>query len=245
MNPGYQGADDTSQAFSDTFLYRSLVGALLYVAVNARPDIAVSVSLLGRKVSAPTEMDWKAAKRVVRYLKGTMEVRLRFDPGKDWTLVCYSDADWAGDHASRRSTTGFIFFFGNGPIAWVSRRQTCVSLSSMEAEYIALSEACQELLWLRRLMADFGEDLSKATTIFEDNQSCLSFVKAERTSKRSKHIDTRHHFVKDMAERGEIKLVYFPTEKMLADAFTKPLAATKFRQLAEMSGFVMSKFGAR
>lgn len=236
MDPGYVGINDSSQPFSDTFLYRSLIGALLYVAVNARPDIASSVSILGRKVSAPSEMDWKAAKRIVKYLKGTMELRLRFEPGQDWALIGYSDADWAGDQASRRSTTGFIFFFGVGPIAWASRRQTCVSLSSMEAEYIALSETCQELLWLRRLMADLGEDVSKATTIFEDNQSCLSFIKAERTSKRSKHIDTRRHFVKDMTERGEVILVYCPTERMVADALTKPLGATKFRQLVEMSG---------
>ncbi|KXJ62360.1 hypothetical protein RP20_CCG010799 [Aedes albopictus] len=239
MDPGYVGESNSSQPFPDTFLYRSLIGALLYVAVNARPDIASAVSILGRKVSAPTENDWKAAKRIVKYLKGTMEMRLRFEPGKEWALVGYSDADWAGDHASRRSTTGFIFFFGSGPVAWASRRQTSVSLSSMEAEYIALSETCQELLWLRRLMADLGEDVSKATTVFEDNQSCLSFVKAERTSKRSKHIDTRQHFVKDMTERGEAALVYCPTERMVADALTKPLGATKFRQLVEMSGLSM------
>ncbi|XP_055589582.1 uncharacterized protein LOC129741816 [Uranotaenia lowii] len=178
MDPGYVASDHPSPFFVDTYRYRSLIGALLYVAVNARPDVAASVSLLGRKVSAPTEMDWTAAKRVVRYLKGTMELRLRFESGKEWGLIGNSDSDWAGDHASRRSTTGFLFFYGSGPIAWASRRQSCVSLSSMEAEYMALSETCQELLWLRRLMADFGEDVSKATTIFEENQSCLSFVRA-------------------------------------------------------------------
>lgn len=164
-------------------------------------------------------------------------MKLKFGPGDGgWNLVGYSDADWAGDPASRRSTTGFVFFLGCGPIAWVSRRQSCVSLSSMEAEYISLSDACQELTWLRRLMADLGEQQRGATTVFEDNQSCLSFVHAERATKRSKHIDTRRHFIKDLSERGEVKLLYCPSEQMTADALTKPLGATRFWQLLEQLG---------
>ncbi|XP_058840902.1 uncharacterized protein LOC131696374 [Topomyia yanbarensis] len=212
MDTGYTRSENNGAPFGDTTLYRSLVGALLYVAVNGRPDIAASVSLLGRKVSAPTEMDWTAAKRVVRYLKCTKELKLTFSAGDGWALVGYSDADWAGDHATRRSTTGYIFFFGGGPVAWVSHRQSCVSFSSMEAEYNALSESCQELIWLRRLLEDLGEIQLDATTLFEDNQSCLSFVQVERTSKRSKHIDTKQHFIKDLCEGGVIKLVYCPSE---------------------------------
>lgn len=237
MDAGYTRAGNDSKPFTDITLYRSLVGALLYVAVNARPDVAVSVSLLGRKASAPTDQDWKAAKRIVRYLKGTKDMRLKFGPGDGgWNLVGYSDADWAGDLASRRSTTGYVFFFGGGPIAWVSRRQSCVSLSSMEAEYISLSDACQELTWLRRLMADLGEQQRGATIMYEDNQSCLSFVQAERATKRSKHIDTRRHFIKDLSDRGEVKLLYCPSEQMTADALTKPLGATRFWQLLRQLG---------
>lgn len=220
----------------DVTRYRSLVGGLLNVAVNARPDIAASVSILGRCVSRPTERDWKAAKRVLRYLKGTKQHKLEFGPGNGWNLVGYSDADWAGDQSSRRSTTGFIFFYGSGPIAWVSRRQSCVSLSSMEAEYVALSEASQELIWLRRLFNEIGEGTAKATTIFEDNQSCLSFVKAERTTKRSKHIDTKMHFVKDLCDQGDLELIYCPSGEMIADALTKPLGAVRFRELLERMG---------
>ncbi|XP_062557373.1 uncharacterized protein LOC134222246 [Armigeres subalbatus] len=133
MDPGYVRYEG-SQPLSDITRYRSLVGALLYISVNARPDIAASVLFLGRRVSQPTINDWKAAKRVLRYLKGTKELKLKFGPGEGWSLRGYSDADWAGDHESRKSTTGFIFFYGMGPITWVSRRQSCVTLSSMEAE---------------------------------------------------------------------------------------------------------------
>lgn len=236
MEAGYMRAGEDSEQLTDATKYRSLVGGLLYIAVNTRPDIAASVSILGRCVSQPTERDWKAAKRVVRYLKGTKQLQLKFGPGDEWNLLGYSDADWAGDLSSRRSTTGFIFFFGSGPVTWVSRRQSCVSLSSMEAEYVALSEASQELVWLRRLFKEIGEDISKATTILEDNQSCLSFVKAERSSKRSKHIDTKMHFVKDLCDQGDLKLVYCPSDEMTADALTKPLGAIRFLEMLERMG---------
>lgn len=236
MEPGYLKSSGDTKLFEDPSKYRSIVGALLYIAVHARPDVAASVSLLGRRVSKPSEMDWKAAKRVIRYLKGTKEFKLQFGPGNGWSLVAYSDADWAGDQDSRKSTTGFVFFFGGGPVAWVSRRQTSVSLSSMEAEYLALSETCQELIWFRRLMADLGEPQQGATIVYEDNQSCLCFVNLEKTNKRSKHIDTKQHFIKDLCDRGEVKLVYCPTEKMTADVLTKPLGTVKFRGFLESLG---------
>lgn len=241
MEPGYSKAEVQGKPFEDTTQYRSLLGALLYVAVTARPDVAVSVSILGRRVSAPTDTDWKAAKRVVKYLKGTKNMQLVFGLGEGWKLIGYSDADWAGDQESRRSTTGFVFLFGGGAIVWASRKQSCVSLSSMEAEYIALSDTCQELIWLRRLMTDLGEKPTSATTVFDDNQSCLSFVQAERTTKRSKHIDTRRHFIKDQCERGELKLLYCPSEEITADALTKPLGGTKFQKLLGQFGLEKGK----
>lgn len=124
INPDYTVASGESKLLQNVTLYRSLVGALLYVAVNARPDIAVSVGLLERKVSAPTEMNWMADKRVIRYLKGTKNFKLRFGPGDGWKLTGYSDSDWGGDRSNGRSTTEYIFFYGGGPIAWMSKRQT-------------------------------------------------------------------------------------------------------------------------
>lgn len=226
MDQGYLKQPSEAQLFEDVTKYRSLVGGLLYLAVTARPDVAAATAILGRKFTSPTQADWTAAKRVLRYLKRTKEYFLPLG-GTDEALCGYSDSDWAGDIESRRSTSGFIFLYCGGVVSWASRRQTCVTLSSMEAEYVALTQACQETIWLRKLLRDFGEGPKDATVIKEDNQGCLAFVKNERTHRRSKHIDTKEHFVQELCERNEIILEYCPTEVMIADIMTKPLGPQK------------------
>ena len=139
MDEGYAKSPIETVPIGDITKYRSLVGALLYIAVCARPDIAVSTSILGRSVCTPSEADWVAAKRVVRYLLATKSYRLEYG-NVDGNLVCYSDADWAGDQKTRKSTTGLVFLLCGGAISWASRLQGSVTLSSMESEYVALSE---------------------------------------------------------------------------------------------------------
>lgn len=237
MEEGFTKGKSEGPLLEDATKYRSLVGALLYIAVCARPDIAVSASILGRSVSAPREEDWVAAKRVVRYLKATKDWRLQYgEPaGK---LIGYSDADWAGDAKTRKSTTGNIFLFAGAAISWASRLQSCVTLSSMESEYVALSEASQEAVWLRKLLEDFGEPQLEPVEISEDNQSCIKFVESERVSRRSKHIETREAYVKELCDQRVLKLVYRPTEEMVADALTKPLGRIKLQKFSSMLGLV-------
>lgn len=235
MDEGFLKVQDTSESFLDQTQYRSLVGGLLYLSVCARPDIAVSTGILGRKVSAPTEACWVAAKRVVRYLKATKHWRLVYN-GSGGGLIGYSDADWAGDAKSRKSTTGYVFCYAGGAVSWASRKQASVTLSSMESEYVALSEATQELVWLRRLMDDMGERVEGPVKMKEDNQSCIRFVNSDRTNRRSKHIETKEHFVKQQCVSGLIALEYCPTEDMVADVFTKPLGTTKQRKFSGMLG---------
>lgn len=127
--------------------------------------------------------------------------------------MAFSDSDWAGGKGTRRSTTDYVVFYGGGAVCWVSRRQSCVTLSTMEAEDVALAEACQEVVWLRRLLEDFGEEQVEATVVKGDNQGCLSFARSERSSKRSKHIETKHHFVRDLCDKGEVVLQYCPTDQ--------------------------------
>ncbi|XP_055622794.1 uncharacterized protein LOC129766298 [Toxorhynchites rutilus septentrionalis] len=236
MDPGYTSCNEDSQRFNDPTLYRSLVGALLYLAVNARPNLSLSVGMLWRKVSEPNHMDWGAAKRVLQYLSVTKDWRLKFGPDEGWCLRCFSDSDWAGERRTRRSTTGFIFFYGSGPISRISKGQSSVALSSLEAEYNALSLACQETVWLRRLLTELGEPEEKATIIYEDNQGCLSFATSERTSGRVKHIDTKRHYVRELVEQKVIKLVYRPTNEMVADALTKPLGPTEVQKFVNQVG---------
>lgn len=223
------------EKLEDESLYRSLVGALLYVAVHARPDIAISASILGRRVSCPTQTDWTAAKRVVRYLLGTKHWKLSYD-GRTGDLLGFTDADWAGDVESRKSTSGFAFLYAGAAISWISRKQSSVTLSSMEAEYVSLSEACQEAIWLRSLLEDFGQRQLGATVIHEDNQSCIAFVKAERATRRSKHIETREQFVRNLCDEGKVRLEYCSTDAMTADILTKPLGAQKQQRFASLMG---------
>ncbi|XP_058449106.1 uncharacterized protein LOC131429072 [Malaya genurostris] len=241
MDRGYMKNESKSEAMKDITMYRSLVGALMYIAVCARPDIAVSVAILGREFSTPCVKDWIAAKRVLRHLKGTADWKLRLGGLNKGDLEAFSDSDWAGDPTTRKSTTGFVVFFAGGAVSWASRRQSCVSLSSMEAEYVALGETCQEVIWLRHLLEDLGEKQKKATIIHEDNQGCLTFVQLEKTSRRSKHIDTKKCFIRDLCEREVIKLEYCPSEMMRADIFTKPLGCVKHQNFTTLIGLQSSR----
>lgn len=237
METGFVSTKDSGKYFSNNTAYRSLVGALLYVAVCGRPDVAVSASILGRKVCAPTEEDWTAAKRVLRYLKATKSIRLQYN-SETQKLVGFSDADWAGDVTTRRSTTGYVFLYAGGAISWCSRLQHCVTLSSMESEYVALGEATQEAAWLRRLFADMGEKLDGPTCIMEDNQGCIQFVQSDRISRRSKHIETKEKYIRELCDQGIIHLEYCPTENMAADLLTKPLGAVRIKMLSRVLGLI-------
>lgn len=238
VDPGYYRNRNGSQQLPDNLLYRSLTGALLYVAVNTRPDIAASVSILSRQISHPTECDWTELKRIVRYLLRTNEYRLTLKSvrGEPMVLQGYSDADWSGDTADRKSNTGYMFSLGDAVICWASRKQTNVALSSMEAEYVALSEACREVVWLRRLLEEVQLKQTDATVIYEDNRSCIDFIGIERQSRQSKHIDTRMCFARDLVEKGTVRILYCPSEEMKADILTKPLGGTKQLKFSKAMG---------
>jgi hypothetical protein len=208
--------------------YRSAVGSLIYLVTGTRPDIAVATSNVAKYCENPGPQHWQAVKRIFRYLKGTSDLGLLFNP-KDDTLIGYSDADWAGDIDSRRSTTGYLFTIGGVPVSWKSKKQATVALSTAEAEYMALSAATQEVSWLRKFLANFGFSLSDATVIFEDNQGCIALAKNPIAHERTKHIDIRYHFVREQIEAKTIDVRYISTEDMLADLLTKGM--TKDRHL--------------
>uniref|UniRef100_A0AAG5DV13 Retrovirus-related Pol polyprotein from transposon TNT 1-94 n=1 Tax=Anopheles atroparvus TaxID=41427 RepID=A0AAG5DV13_ANOAO len=235
IDVGYMKPDREEKHLSDNGAYQKLIGKLLFVAVNSRPDISASISILSRKLQNPTQRDWNELKRVVRYLKGSIDLKLRISRCNDDSgLVGYADADWAENQNDRKSNSGFLFKFCGGTIAWVCRKQTCVSLSTTESEYIALSEASQEAIWLKRLLRDLGEDVS--IIISEDNQSCLKLLESDKFSNRTKHIDTKYNFVKDLCRKGTIKFVYCPSELMIADLLTKPVKRVRIEQLRKQAG---------
>ncbi|XP_062538846.1 uncharacterized protein LOC134207143 [Armigeres subalbatus] len=205
LDVGYYQSRKDSKSLPDNKRYHSLVGALLYVSVNARPDISAGVAFLGRCVCNPLEVDWAELKRVVKYLLSTSHYKLKLslNRAKPFILIGYCDSDWASNSSDRKSNTGYIYQIGYATVCWASRKQAKVSLSSMEAEYIALSEASKEVVWLRRLLAKMDAKQPDATIIYEDNYytSCISFVEVERQSRLSKHIDTRMPYTMDLVKR--------------------------------------------
>lgn len=234
LDPQYNKSRIKEQeAMKDGEKYQQLIGALLYISVNTRPDITASVCILSQYNKSPTDPDWVEAKRVARYLKGTKELTLKLgnkdDPNKH--LYGYSDADWAQSNENRKSNSGHLFKFNGSPISWGCKKQNCIALSTMEAEYIALAEACQEGVWIRRLLGDFGQNQDQATIMYEDNQSCLKYISNSKFSNRTKHIDTKYHFLKDLKKQNLMCFEYCATEYMLADMFTKPLSTLKLEAM--------------
>lgn len=205
--------------------YRGLIGCLMYIAVCSRPDIAHAVSYLSQFNESFSEIHWKAAKRVLRYLKGTINYCLVFQKsGLD--VTAYADADWANDDGDRRSYTGYVFTIGKSIVSWESRKQKTVALSSTEAEYISLTDTCKEGLFIRKFLKDIINK-NIVITIHNDNQSALKLCKNSLYHSRTKHIDVRHHFIRQCVNDKIVKLKYLCTNDMLADILTKPLCKVK------------------
>jgi hypothetical protein len=212
--------DDGSPIFEDITKYRRLIGSLLHLTYT-RPDLSYSVSVLSQFSSAPRQSHWKAAIRVLRYLTSTLEHGLSFRGGIE--LVGYSDADWAGDIDSRRSTSGYCFMLGSSLISWKSKKQNSVATSSTEAEYRAYLDTCCELLWTMQLLYHIGVSQNSPIQIFNDSQSARALAHSSAFHGRTKHIEVHYHFVRELVQSQVINLVYCPSHENVADLFTKPL----------------------
>ena len=228
--------DDVSKKVDPT-MYQAMVGSLLYAAVASRPDIAQAVSAVSKYNSNPTEAHLTAVKRILRYLRGTLDLALTYRKSSSG-LIGYTDSSWANDLDDRHSTTGNLFLLGEGAVSWLSKRQTVVAVSTAEAEYIALYHATQESVWLRQLLTDIDKPTtSTPVTLMVDNQAAIAIANNTTSRRtRSKHIDIKYHFVKEAVADNRIKLVYCPTECMIADPLTKPLSRIQFIKLRNMMG---------
>lgn len=207
--------------------FKELVGSLLYLVTCTRPDIAHAVSVASR-TAEPTEAHWNALKRVLRYIKGTREVGIHFRWEKVPQLIGYSDADYANDVETRRSTTGYCIMYGAGPIAWRCQRQSIVTLSTTEAEYVSGCELVKELLPIRELMLELGQVSEEPTPVLIDNQSAVKIAKNDGGQQRTKHIDVRDKWLNEQVDRGKIAVTHIPAERQAADILTKPLHKSKF-----------------
>lgn len=233
--------DETHKPFNEKTKYRELIGSLLYVANSTRPDISVAVSILSQYLDCPRKMHWRAAIRVLRYLKGTSRLGIQFkskNTDTSMSIAAFSDSKWGGDKQSRRSTSGVLVQLAGGPAVYNSKRQATVALSSAEAEYMALALTTQEVIWIRFLLGEMGERVDAATTIHLDNKSAISIATNHGYTPRAKHIDLRAHFVRDHVAKGRIKLKRVALEDQLADYLTKALPTPQFTHLRGLSAII-------
>ena len=185
-------------------------------------------------------------KRIFRYLRGTTHLGLLYSKTVETeSLTGYSDADWAGDCNDHRSTTGYLFQIGGTAVIWKSKKQSCVALSTAEAEYMALSSAAQEAVWMRELVSDLGNPPNNSTVIFEDNQSAISMAKNPQYHGRTKHINIKYHFIREQVANATICLKYCKTEDMLTDLLTKGVGPEKFERLRVLYGMNKQESSAK
>ena len=222
----------------DISVYRGMVGSLLYLTAS-RPDIMFATCLCARFQSCPKESHMIAIKRIFRYLKGTPSLGLWYPKDTGFNLVGYSNADYAGCRVDRKSTSGSCQFLGSRLVSWYSKKQQSVSTSTAEAEYIAAGSCCAQVLWIRNQLRDYGLVLERIP-IMCDNTSAISIVSNPVNHSRTKHIDIRYHFIREHAHNGTIELHYVPTDKQLADIFTKPLDEATFNRLVSKIGMLNS-----
>ena len=233
--------EDDHTIDGESYRYREAIGSLLHLANCTRPDIAYAVNTLSQATANPERKHWTAVKRIIRYLKGTQNIGLKYSKTgskNQNVLSCYTDASYATG-AKGKSISGCLIMLNGNVITWSSRKQTVVAQSTVESEYIALSEASRQVTWIQNMLIELGLELAIPSTIYEDNQGTIKLAENPLISKRSKHIAVRYHYIREKLEEGMISLVYCSTKEMIADALTKPLPKTMFEILRARMGLEM------
>jgi histone deacetylase 1/2 len=223
MVPTERLARDTGALLGpeDSFRYRSVVGSLQYLTLT-RPDISFAVNKVCQFLSQPTEVHWEAVKRILRYVKGTLDTGLRIRRSLQQSVSIFTDADWAGDVDDRRSTSGFAVFVGPNLISWSSKKQPTVSRSSTEAEYKALANGAAEAMWVRSLLRELGVTQRQAPILWCDNLGATYLTANPVFHARTKHIEIDFHFVREQVADGALVVRFISSNDQLADIFTKP-----------------------
>ncbi|KAE8681718.1 hypothetical protein F3Y22_tig00111310pilonHSYRG00060 [Hibiscus syriacus] len=237
MEPNIKMCAHEGKDLEDATMYRQLVGSLIYLTLT-RPDISYAVGVMSRYMQNPKKPHLEAVRRILRYVKNTIDYGLLYKKGEDCKLVGYCDADYAGDHDTRRSTTGYVFKLGSGTISWYSKRQPTVSLSTTEAEYRAAAMAAQESTWLIQLMNNLHQPVDYAISLYCDNQSAIRLAGNHVFHARTKHVEVHYHFVREKVLQEEIEMRQIKTDEQIADLFTKSLSVGKFEHFRRQHGVI-------
>jgi hypothetical protein len=219
---GAGGEEGEQLSTAEALRYRSLVGGLLYVAVNTRPDIAHTVMSLARHVQAPARAHWQRALKVLRYLKVNTG-GLVFTQRSSATLEAFADASFATDSTTGRSTTGFVLMLCGAAVAWRSKLQSCVAQSTTEAEYISLALAAAEVNWLRQLLAFLNNAQAAPTPIYEDNSAALQLASNPVVQQRTRTINVKYHYLRQLVGQKVVDVLAVRTGAQRADILTKAL----------------------
>lgn len=219
--------------------YREAVGALNYLAVATRPDLAHAVGQCARFSANPGPAHWRAVKRIMAYAKATKGHRLMLggtdEVEDEQGLTGYTDADGMSN-VDRHAISGYAFMLFGRAVSWASKRQEIIALSTTEAEYVGATHAAKEALWMRSFIGQIFAPFSRPTVLHSDNQSAIALAKDDMYRARTKHIDIRFHFIRWVVKEGKLTLVYCPTGDMVADIFTKPLHSPRVKHLAHELG---------
>jgi Reverse transcriptase (RNA-dependent DNA polymerase)/Integrase core domain/gag-polypeptide of LTR copia-type/GAG-pre-integrase domain len=205
-------------------LFQQMIGSLLYVQIGTRPDIAFAVSRLSQYASNPSPQHIRLAKYVITYLKGTSDLKLRFDGAGANGLYGYSDSSWANDPDDLHSTSGYVFLLADAAISWCSRKQKTTAQSTCEAEYMELADAGNQAMWYRMFLEELGYDVRDPILLHEDNKGAFDLSLNPVTGRKSKHIPIKYHVIRDYIENNQVEIIKVPTADQLADGLTKPLA---------------------
>ena len=211
-----------------------MIGSLLYLNAS-KPNVAFSVGVCARYQACPKESHLIALKRIIRYILGTLKLGLWYPFDTHSNVACYTDANWAGNVDDRKNTLGCCFYIGNCLVSWMSKKQNSILRSTTEAKYIVIGSCCSQLLWIKKIFKDYGID-QETMVVFCDNTSTIKISKNPILHSRTKHIDIKHHFIRDLVEDKVVSLEYVPTKGQIADILTKPLDVSRLESLRRSIG---------
>ncbi|MCO5550336.1 hypothetical protein L7F22_003820 [Adiantum nelumboides] len=212
---------ETKKAETDKVPYASACGSLMNAMIATRSDIAFAMGMVSRYMSNPGKKHWKVVKGIMRYLKHTKSMHICYG-SQDLSVRGYTDSDYARDLDKRRSTSGYVFTLAGGAVSWRSQLQDCITQSTTKAEYVAANEACKEAIWLGRLVAELGIKVDMPE-LYCDSQSAIQLAKNPVFHLKTKHIDVKYHFIREVLEDQQIRLMKIHTKDNPADLLTKGL----------------------
>ncbi|GLB45567.1 putative reverse transcriptase (RNA-dependent DNA polymerase) [Lyophyllum shimeji] len=211
---------EAERAFIEGKPYHEILSSLMWAQVATRPDLSYAVGVLARFQSNPGPAHWNA----LLHTGDTGSIK----------PVGYVDADYGGDFDTRRSTSGYVFMMANGPVSWSSKRQPTVALSTTEAEYMALTRGAQQALWMHNFLFEIDLPQNLPATLHVDNTSSISLAQSTKGHARAKHIDIRHHYVRERVQNGDIQINHISSTENPADILTKPLPRVLHEHMVDL-----------